>query len=881
MQDSFTNATSSKGDLEAAQEACAQEPIHIPGSIQPHGYAIIIDDQKTIVKVSGNIAELLNSPVSEVLNRPLDDFIDKTSLEDLLALTSEGALNPLKYMPLSIGDAEHSHAFDAIIHRSGPFRIIEFERSSEQSTHLDQQDFYREVISFSAQSHKITDLPTLYNFVVSEIRRVSGFARVKLYQFDEEWNGTVVAEAKDKGMESYLGLSFPASDIPRQARKLYSRNYLRLISDVAYEPSPILPDDLHSDGKSVDLSFSVLRSVSPIHIQYLKNMGVFASMSISVLQNGRLWGLIACHHDKPIRLSYPVRMLSEMIGHSFSALLSNFQHHSEAEAHSNRERIVKELGASLAPSRGLINALKPRYELMLGALDADGVIVHIAGKSLAFGVIPETSQVKDIVTWLKNEHEDSAFATNAVGSIVDLVVKEQPSAAGVLAVPLSPKMTDYAIWFRQEQMDHKAWAGKPEKQVSKTETGFHLPPRASFARWQEEVRGKSRPWTNDNIQLASQIGKLLIANHYQDELRQQNENLDSILNNSSAMIYIIAPNHRLISLNNAAQTAFAFQDESFVGETVEAVFDENFAGVLLENQREVLQRKQSIDFSYEIELNGQLHHYIGSHFPLYAANGEIYATCCMSTDISEIKEQAELLRASNVELERMAYIASHDLQEPLRMMSSFTDVLSTKYEDMWDEEDQEYIGFIKDGAKRMKNLIADLLYYSSISNDKREIHSLDAQKECESLLHYLGTLYSGQDVSIIQKNKFPVLHMHSEHFNCLLQNLISNAIKYAKNDVAPEVVIDIGSDENHWIISVCDNGIGIKEEFHDRIFEVFQRLHRDETIEGTGIGLALVQRIVGDYNGKVWIESKFGEGSTFYFSVPKSPQIAKGFQGRA
>jgi len=866
----LTRQALSDQQLEEALDTCAQEKIHIPGAIQPHGYMVVLDKDFKILKVSENLSEIFEGSAWQFLGKDLRVIIDEpNAIKELKGLTSEGALNPIRSMILKVNSHETIRYFDAIIHKSNDMFILEMEPHDKVTDNLRYQNFYNDVTRFSVHLQKIDDQDTLYDYLVTEIRRITGLARVKLYKFDADWNGLVIAESKEAHMPSYLGLSFPHSDIPKQARALYAKNYLRLIPNVEYNPVKIIPNDMATDGEPLNLSFSVLRSVSPVHMQYLANMNIQASMSISIMQNDKLWGLIACHHHEPYYVPYPVRMAAEMIGHTFSAFLSNFVQTDETVQSIERQSLINELSGILSPNTNLMDVLKTKYELILDAVKANGMIIFIDGKHFAFGLIPEISFSKKLITWLEKNHDEQIFSSASISRDTNFAVAGQALASGVLAVPVSTSMKDYIIWFRCEQKEDIYWAGKPEKHITENDVGYHLTPRASFTRWKESVHGFSKPWCKSEIEAGKNIAKLLLAKKYEDLLRQKNEDLQSIMNNSSALIYICDIEGRILSMNDSALHAFNIEENNIKGQTFNEIFDGDLSTVFDVSHSTVLFNQKSMTFENDFIHNGKEFHLISVKFPLYSVDGDIYALCTMATDISSLRKTESDLKQSNKELEHMAFIASHDLQEPLRHIANFTQRLNEDYRDTLDSTAHQYIDFTLGAIKRMKNLIYDLLQYSQLNHENETPSFIDPNSSLDQIIKEFEFMHKNENIEIKRPKKLPAIQMLPEHFSCIIQNLIGNALKYQDKKRPAKIEITVDDQKFKSVFCVEDNGIGIKKEYFDKVFMIFQRLHTSSEYEGTGIGLALVKRILDKYNGSLWLQSEYGVGSRFYFSLPK------------
>lgn len=856
--------------LQQAVDNCAKEPIHIPGSIQPHGFLLIVDHEFKIRKCSANFLELTGLTINQVIGLALNDFILEDCINELKCLLVKSTSRALRYCTLTIVPGNTQLRCDVVLHRSGDNNFVEMEPQQIHEKPLHNQDFYHELMNFSVQLHKVKNEYDLFNYVLEQVKQLTNYGRVMLYRFDKDWNGEVVAESLDSRMSSYLGLNFPASDIPEQARKLYSINYLRLIANCEFTPVNILPDDLDDSGAPLDMSFSCLRSVSMVHLQYLKNMNVKSSMSISVMQNGRLWGMIVCHQDQPYRPSYQTRMAVELIAHTFSAFLSNYNLLKSKSAVQQREIKFRELSQALLPDESLVNSVSDHYLLILDLLNADGLVIILDGNYMAYGEAPDESATRSLLSWVKHNVRENIFASNSLSGTTLLQEFDDNRSGGAIVCPANTSMDNSILFFRRRITSNKIWAGKPEKNISRTHSGYQLTPRASFERWTQVVSNKSQKWTGNEIEMATTISGMLLSRQYEDSLKQASNNLDAVVNNSTSFIYIISTTGSIVQINAKAREAFNLPENGLTGKHYQNVFDEQLSEITKDHIQAVHTNPQTATFSDNFIQGSSEFHLVTVLFPLYDNERKVYAYCIISSDVTDMYRTQNDLKKSNKELERVAFIASHDLQEPIRMISTFTRLLKSEYGDQLDETADEYINYMLNATNRMRVLIQDLLQYSRLENGDINppiIDSDDVLKQLIDELHLTGML---DDASITIKSKLPAVPMKSEHFICILQNLINNALKYQKQDNVAEISVSCIDDNPYWQFSVSDNGIGIKEIYLTKIFDIFQRLHNKDEYDGTGIGLAICNKIAGLHGGKVWAESEPGKGSTFYFTILKN-----------
>ncbi len=318
--------------IQTALDNCAKEPIHLSGAIQPHGFLLVLSESELkIVGVSENLVSKAGLTEKQVFGQPLTLFFDEKDSEFLKNAISNQpkslksnyfkSINPIS-LTLNLNGTKQMA--DGIISKSNHGFVLELERIHSDDFKEKKDAFYQINKKSIIRAQNAQKLDELYQTVVGEISSIVGFDKVMLYKFDKEYNGIVVAEDKSAEMESFLDMRFPNTDIPKQARELYLKNWLRIISDVDYQPSPILLEDSIAN-EPLDLSHVNLRSISPMHVKYLKNMGVNASMSISVIVSGRLWGLIACHHNSPKYISYNTRMTAEFFGQLISLQIGNLE----------------------------------------------------------------------------------------------------------------------------------------------------------------------------------------------------------------------------------------------------------------------------------------------------------------------------------------------------------------------------------------------------------------------------------------------------------------------------------------------------------------------------------------------------------------------------
>ncbi|MFC7554187.1 HWE histidine kinase domain-containing protein [Pseudoroseomonas wenyumeiae] len=483
---------------------CDREPIHLLGAIQPIGFLIATSPDWRIQRVSANVAQYLGRPPEALLGTLLPDLFTREVLHEiggrLHLLRGPSALERLFGLPLREGGAP----FDLAVHMAGEQIVIEAEPSDLEDA-LEAATTVRSMITRLQQAE---GFEALCKEAVRQIRGLTGFSRVMLYRFHHDGTGEVIAESAASFVDSFMGLRFPASDIPKQARLLYERNWLRLIGDTGAEPVAILPQR-DARGQPLDLSLSVLRSVSPTHVEYLRNMGVAASMSISVLRKGKLWGLIACHHTEPLRVPFERRTAA---GSSPRCSPCNWKARSgkgpgaEAVANKMHNRLMASLGAMRPGSRSLADFL----EMLAEVLPCDGVGLWSAHGTALRGSTPGTEDFAALVRFLNRAASGTIYATHRLGEVFEPARAFADRAAGLLAIPLSRGPRDYLVFFRRQVSHAVTWAGDPNKPVTTGSDGIRIAPRKSFAAWREMVEGHSTPWTETDMQTAERLRVTLL-----------------------------------------------------------------------------------------------------------------------------------------------------------------------------------------------------------------------------------------------------------------------------------------------------------------------------------------------------------------------------------
>lgn len=724
---------------------CDREQIHIPGAIQPHGFLLALEVQALSLRyASENVAQLVGRPLTELLGRPLAEVLGRGADATLRPALEHGQWERVN--PIAIEVA--GRLFDAIVHAHAGLIVIELEPARVEAAAASDRHLPLRLALPAVQSSRTLD--ELATCVVDEVRRITGFERVMFYRFDEAGHGSVDAESKAPELESYLGLHYPASDIPRQARELYRKNWLRIIPDARYSPVRIFSAGSPGTDAPLDLSFSVLRSVSPIHLEYLANMGVRASMSVSLVVHDRLWGLISCiSHSRPCFVSFELRSACEVLGRLTSLQIKALEDSRSSLARSSRRGELENMAVAMRSSDNVLKALLATPDALLALVGAQGVAGVDADEVTARGRAPAAEQVLRLSRWLDERGEETVVALSSLTRAGYPGAEElNEVCCGVLSWRLPGTLSRRLLWFRPEVVQTVNWGGDPRKPVE-PEPGNRLHPRRSFDLWKEEVRMQAFPWREHERDAAA-------------ELRQRTVELDL--------------EKRLTREQHAVQ-----------------------------------------------------------------ARDDVVA------------------------------IVSHDLRSPLnviRLQASL--ILSTLPDDERSARLRVSTERIHRSVDRMDALIHDLLDSAKIEAGRFAVEPEPepVSELIEQTLILVRPIAEARRIELREEVVgSPVASVDRERIFQVLSNLIGNALKFTPE--GGRVSVSARSRGNEVLFSITDTGPGIPSANLDHLFNRYWQARSSEHA-GAGLGLYIARGIVEAHGGRIWVESRVGEGSSFQFTVPRA-----------
>jgi chemotaxis family two-component system sensor kinase Cph1 len=713
---------------------CATEPIRTPGAIQPHGrMAVLAAGDGRLLAYSGNWDS--EAQVKEAIAQlPVDSG------------PLQAGHGPAWLGTLPLAGRVH----DVAAHRHGDHVIVEYELAGAGAGL--GAPIYSVARDLMPQVQRAESIDALCRMVVREMKRLTGFGRCLVYRFDDDGHGEVLAERVDAGYDAYAGHRFPATDVPSQARALYLVNHIRLIPDANYEPVPLLAAQGAPDPAGLDLGFASLRSVSPVHLEYMRNMGTTASMSVSLVSRGRLWGLISCHDHAARHLPFQARVACEHLGRLVSLQIQAQEDNAEVAQRLALHQRVLTLVALLAETDGTLQRLADP-ELGLHKLaDAAGAAVVLNDSCWTIGETPPPDTVRQLAHWMAARGSEM-LCTDRLPQVYPRGEDLLPGCAGVLAISISQVHRHVVLWFRPELVQTIQWAGDPRQKLP---GAGRIHPRQSFESWQERVRGRSAPWLHAQ---QSAVG----------ELRQA-----------------------LLAL--------------------------------------VLRRAEELA-GHAIEL------------------GRV-----------------------NKELEAFSYTVSHDLRAPMRHIAGYVDLVLEDNGPRLDERATRYLRHVKDAAAYAGKLVDALLDFSRLGRSALRTTWIDSGALVEDLAEELRHQERGRAIEWDIARPLPRLWADPLLLQVAVRNLLANAAKYSRGREPARIRIAPVSLPEGQGLEISDNGVGFPMKYVGKLFGVFQRLHRSEDFDGTGIGLANVKRIVERHGGTVWARGEPDQGATFGFALPPPPE---------
>lgn len=495
-------------------ERCEDEPIHIPESIQSYGFLIAFNykDLKISI-VSDNCESVFTEPLigKHFLEILSSDTNERAFLEETFDRVTKTKIRlPIK-LHLKASMLKEGAAIDylAVVYDSGHNYVVELEPATEfRDTYSAEQFIKLYAMSIAPRFKEMTSLREMAQEMVSTIRYLTNMDRVVLYKFNDDYSGKVIAEAKADDMDSYQDLYFPASDIPAQARALYKTNWVRLTPDTELLPAKLVPSTEASGREPLDLTRSLLRTFSPIHLQYIRNQGLRASFSISLVTDGELYGLISCHHREACYIPQDVRLQCENLSQLFSwHLLAKEEEIAKRKKHVT-DKAVDAMLDRIGPANPISRVVKSGERAFLDALNSSGFVYYSQYETITLGSTLPIELIKEIFSKASSQ---GGFPYTNDALYDDYPEARQYGIAGIMIIPLFEKKQYFTAWFRKETHRVQKWIGAEDEKSEDAPKAQRLKPRASFTIHTRTIKGRSTSFDKADVDTANRLNRMFLV----------------------------------------------------------------------------------------------------------------------------------------------------------------------------------------------------------------------------------------------------------------------------------------------------------------------------------------------------------------------------------
>jgi light-regulated signal transduction histidine kinase (bacteriophytochrome) len=837
---------------------CEDEPIRMPGSVQQHGFFLLADSSfEKVLAASENATRFLNHPLELILGARLDTIFGRELMQALHALQN-AKQQQLQEVVAYVGSFRvGDYQFSVMTHHLGAGRALEFEREDR----LVGAEMMNAVITnFVATLERVGTNQSLCDALTEQISELTGFDRVMLYSFNDENHGTVLSEVNNGKLPSYLGLRFPASDIPQQARELYILNTTRIIPDANYEPSKLVGSTTRPIAQ-LDLSLSVLRSVSPIHLQYMQNMGTMSSMSVSIVLDRQLWGLVSCHCAEPKTVPYLIRSACDMLTKMAVTQLITFRATTRFNEMVRFHNAQRDLLTTLAGDRNYAAALLRQSRALLKVTNASGVAVLVDGEFSGEGSLPDEASVHRLSNWLDEDEGRQIFATHHLQSVAPWAKAIGNVASGLLAVRISSVRRRYVMWFRPEVVSAVRWAGAPVKQQG---ADTPLSPRSSFNQWKEIVQGRSEPWSEMEIESAKDFRSALIAIgfHRAEEAVELGEARFEQLTQALPLKIFTADDAGRLTYVNQRWFDDSLEPTGLWFERI-AMHPEDLQSSIALWQQCVA---SGLPFEAEVRLsvrNGKSERWNVVHVAPFQRTGASRAGWIGTLiDLTASKEKELALRMTEklALTGRMTSVIAHEINNPLEAIANLLYLLRS--ETGSNAPATEYIEMVESELERISGITKQTLRWNREPTDRRERFALELLVS-EVLRLFAGKIRNKQiAVDYADDQRIQMWGVMGE-VRQVLASLISNAVDAVPADGT--ITIRGLRRKGDTGFSVQDNGGGISESLRLRLFEPFVSTKGDL---GNGLGLYISREIVDRHQGIIEVETGDDIGTTMTVWLP-------------
>lgn len=841
--------------------ACADEAIHMPGSVQPHGFLLGLDTEgERVIFASENAEDFLGIPLKLLLGSTIDLFLERELLASVrvlkCAIDSQGLVSYLGTFRV------RGELCSVVTHCVDGRRILEFER---QDRLVGAETMNAVITNFVGALSKLESETELCQAITKQVKDLTGFDRVLLYCFDSAGHGTVLAEENNGVLPSYLDLRFPASDIPAQARALYLSNTVRIIPDASYDPIPIrgLPGEATDH---LDMSHCVLRSVSLVHLEYMRNMGTISSMSVSIVSEGQLWGLISAHHAQPCVVPYLVRSACDMLTKMVGAHLTAFRTASRLRTMVHFHEVQRRMLTQIAAENNYISALATRMESLMEVTAAGGAVLAVDGRFDCIGETPKIDALRRLTEWLDGQSGLDLYETNHLSSELPWTAYLADVASGLLAIRISDVQRRYVLWFRPEVVRTVRWAGEP---IRPADEAKHLHPRASFEEWKETLRGQSLPWSSVEIESARDFRGALTTislRRAEEEAALSEARFNKLTHTLPMKIFTATDDGQLTYVNER------WRDQ---GHDEQGLWYES-AGLLAEDAaRCAASWNRAVETGTEFEVEVRLvtprpglERWNLIRLVPFRRKGAGRAgwigTCI---DLTERRKRETTLRiAEKLTLTgRMTSFLAHEINNPLQAITNMLYLL--KQDLPQNSAAGKYSGMVEDELERISGIVKQTLRWGAENSDKKIWTTAGSLFEDVLRLFEAKIRNRGVQANIEGGAEVPLYGIVGQ-IRQIVAHLVSNALDAVP--VGGKVWLKAEQLQNEVEILVRDNGAGMSDVEQLSLFRPFYSTKGDL---GNGLGLYISNEIAERHQGRLIIESATGQGTTVRFRLPAGARL--------
>jgi light-regulated signal transduction histidine kinase (bacteriophytochrome) len=850
--------TSTADLVRAGNQNCEDEPIRMPGSIQRHGFLLLLDERdRHVVAASENTEDFLEIPLALILGTPVETVLEREVLGVLKALTNRSS-NENAGLQIYLGAFQMGGSlFSIVTHRVGNQRILEFELLDRLvSPEMASQVF----TNFVSKLNNLRSESELCSALTEEIKQLTGFNRILLYRFDEIGHGTVICEVNDGILPSCLDLRFPASDIPKQARDLYIVNTVRIIPNAMYVPSP-----LHGFGprplEPLNLSMSTLRSVSPVHLEYMQNMGTMSSMSVSLVCEGKLWGLVSGHHKEPRVVPYLVRSACDLLTRLVSTQLTSLRSSENLKRMVHFHAVQRRILTQMAAENNYLAAMADRMEDLMQITDAAGVALVIDGKYTTFGETPNEEAVSRLAAWMDSDPDLEVFESRHLSKQIEWAEQFSDVASGLLAVRISHIRQNYLMWFRPEVVRTVSWAGEPGKTQN---TSNRLNPRKSFEIWKELVRGKSNPWTKMEIESATDFRGAVVT----ISLKRAEEAVQ--LGEARFLQLTQALPHPVWTANDDGQLTYVNQrwlDQGLAGQG--CWYEQESINAADQNRcSDIWKASVANGTSFDLELrirsvsNNSERWNLVRVIPYLRANGARAGWVGTCTDLTDRRRhEAALKMTEKLALTgRMTSVIAHEINNPLEAITNLLYLLSGRVKE--DETGRNYIEMAEIELQRISGITRQTLRWSKERVQKAE-DGIAGTLFRDVLRLFAGQIKNRQVNIVIESGEDVRFYGTIGQLGQVMANLLSNSIQAVPVGGKIWLRAEAVGDATEFVIR--DEGHGMSDETLKNLFQPFYSTKGDL---GNGLGLYISHEIVERHGGTLVVNSQLNAGTEVRVRLP-------------